>query len=91
MGLSPSQLGEYTHAQFVVKAKGFQNAKNQKEVVLRRMTKLLIAPHLSKKSKFNIDEAWPILSDDDKKQYRTEVLFTKEKISALMGALDAKK
>lgn len=87
MGMTPSETEEYTHAQFVVKAKGFQNSKDRSEVILRRATGFLMSVQLDKKSKFDIEKSWPILSDKQKKEYRSESVFSKEKIKTMMDLL----
>jgi len=84
MGLSPSQLEEYTHGQFLLKADGFQMKRDKQENIFRRMTGFLMSVQLDKKSKFDIIKEWPILSDKDKKNYRTESMFSKEKIKMML-------
>lgn len=91
MGLSPSQLEEYTHGQFLLKAEGFQNVKDRQETIFRRMTGFIIAPHLSKKAKFKIETEWPILSDKNKKEYRTEAMFSKDKIKTMLDLMAKEK
>lgn len=86
MGLSPSELEGYTHAQFVIKSKGFQNSKDREEQIKRRMTYLIMRPHLSEKSKFNIEKVWPILTVDGKNKFRTDAYSSREKIRAMLEA-----
>jgi len=87
MGLSPSQLEEYTHSQFLLKADGFQKLRDKQEAIFRRMTGFIVSPQLDKKSKFDIEKVWPILSDKSKQEYRTEAMFSKEKIKMMMDSL----
>ena len=91
MGLSPSQLEEYTHGQFLLKAEGFQNAKDRQEGIFRRMTGFLMSVQLDKKSKFDIEKQWPILSDKNKKEYRTEAMFSKDKIKTMLDLMAKEK
>lgn len=91
MGLLPHELEEYTVAQFDAKCRGFVRGAEKLEVLARRMTGFIVAPHLDKKAKFDIVTAWPILSIDGKNEYRAQTVISKNKIAEMMNNLNEKK
>ena len=74
MGLTPSELEQYTFAQFDLKCKGFQNFNLDKENYFRKLAYLMVCINADPKSqkKPDLDDIWPTIRSIDKAKDRNE-------------------
>jgi hypothetical protein len=72
MGLTPSELEQYTFAQFEVKCKGFQNFNLDQENYFRKLAYIMVSINTDPKStkKPELDDIWPTIRSIDKAKDR---------------------
>ena len=74
MGLTPSELEQYTYAQFEVKCKGFQNFNLDTENYFRKLAWIMVCINTDPKSqkKADLDDIWPTIRSIEKAKDRNE-------------------
>lgn len=74
MGMTPSQLEDYTFAQFNAKCDGFQDNNANTENYFRKLTYHLYAINSDPKKKFDytLDDFWPTLKSVELAKKRNE-------------------
>jgi len=74
MGLTPSELEQFTYAQFELKCKGFQDFNLDHENYFRKLAYIMVCINTDPKAtkKTELDDIWPTIRSIDKAKDRNE-------------------